>query len=221
MSSRISTTRKGTLATVSALLVAIVSSACCWLPLLLLAFGLSGGVVAASFESWRPVMLPVTFVLLALGWYFSLKPVCAGSGDKDSCSTPAEGSASCCPPEKTGFSVQKLNLVMLGIATVTTVAFAFFPNYVGALVSTGSIVESAPDTESVVLTIEGMTCAGCEIHVVKSLEGIDGVVVTDVDHASGRAEAQVPLGTDRGLLRQAIDKAGYEMTGIESQLQSP
>lgn len=53
--------------------------------------------------------------------------------------------------------MQKLNLVMLGIATVTTVAFAFFPNYVGTLISTSSIVESAPDTESVVLTIEGMT----------------------------------------------------------------
>ncbi len=221
MSSRISTAHKGTLATVSALLVAIVSSACCWLPLLLLAFGLSGGVVAASFESWRPVMLPVTFILLALGWYFSLKPVRTGPGDKGSCSTEAEGSEFCCPPDKPGFSVRKLNLVMLGIATIMTVAFAFFPNYVGALVSTTSTVESAADTEAVVLSIQGMTCAGCEIHVVKSLEGVDGVVVTDVDHASGRTEAQVPLGTERDLLRQAIDKAGYEMTGIELQIQSP
>ncbi len=56
MTSQKSAARKGTVATVSALLIAVISSACCWLPLLLLAFGLSGGVVAASFESWRPVM---------------------------------------------------------------------------------------------------------------------------------------------------------------------
>ncbi|RLB61421.1 MAG: hypothetical protein DRH08_13945, partial [Deltaproteobacteria bacterium] len=149
------------------------------------------------------------------------KPSRTGSYDKDSCSTPAEGSASCCPPEKTGFLVRKFNLVMLGIATVMTVAFAFFPNYVGNLVSTSPTVENAANTKSVVLSIDGMTCAGCEIHVVKSLEGVDGVVVTDVDHASGRTEEQVPLGTDRDLLRQAIDKAGYEMTGIELQIQSP
>jgi len=221
MNSQKTTDRKGTLAAVGAVLVAIISSACCWLPLLLLAFGLSGGVVAARFESWRPVMLPVTFVLLSLGWYFTLKPRRTTSGDTTSCTTSAAGSKSCCPPEKTGFSVRKLNFVMLGIATVMTAAFAFFPNYVGALVSTGHPVESEEVTQTVFLGIKGMTCAGCEVHVVKSLESLEGVVVTEVDHRSGSAEVQVPAGTDPDFLRQAIVNAGYEVTEIESHPPSP
>ncbi len=213
MTSETGKARKGTLAVWGAMLVAVVSSACCWLPLLLLVFGISGGVVSAKFDALRPVLLPITFVLLALGWYFTLKPVrTSGNG---TCATTGDGGESCCPPKQAGrFSVRKFNLGMLAVATMMTFAFAFFPNYLGAMVSVSSDVgETAGQT--VVLGIEGMTCAGCEVHVGKSLESVDGVVVTDVDHVSGSATAKVPVGTDEDLLRKAVEGAGYKVTDID------
>ena len=67
------------------------------------------------------------------------------------------------------------------------------------------------------LAIEGMTCAGCEVTVTKSLETVPGVVVTDVDHQAGQATARVPEGTDGELLRQAVEDLGYTVTDIETE----
>lgn len=53
---------------IGALVSAIIASACCWLPLLLIALGVSGGALASIFETWRPVLLPTTFVLLGLAF---------------------------------------------------------------------------------------------------------------------------------------------------------
>jgi len=52
-----SSNRLGRLSTPAAVGSAILSSACCWLPLLLLAFGLSAGGVAGFFETVRPYFL--------------------------------------------------------------------------------------------------------------------------------------------------------------------
>lgn len=212
--------RKGTLAAVGAVAVAIVSSACCWLPLLLLGLGLSGGAVAARFEAWRPVMLPLTFLLLATGWYFTLRPsravAMAGTG---TCAIGADGEGAGCPPAgQGGFSVRRLNLVLLTLATVMTLAFAFFPSYVGSLFAgddaTATVVT---ETHPVVLGIEGMTCAGCEVAVTKRLENVPGVVVSDVDYTSGQATVLVPTGVEDGQLREAVEAAGYQVTDIKGE----
>jgi hypothetical protein len=63
------------LATLAALFVAIVGSACCWLPLLLIAFGFSAVGVTSFFEQYRPYFLIVAFALLALAWYFTYQTV--------------------------------------------------------------------------------------------------------------------------------------------------
>ena len=69
------------LAQAGALTSAVISSACCWLPLLLLAFGVSGGALSATFEAWRPVLLPVTFMLLGIAFFLTYrKPKKAAQG---------------------------------------------------------------------------------------------------------------------------------------------
>jgi copper chaperone CopZ len=57
------------LATGGAFFTAIVGSACCWLPLLLIAFGFSAAGVGNFFEQYRPYPLTATFALLGLAWY--------------------------------------------------------------------------------------------------------------------------------------------------------
>lgn len=100
-------------AQIGALASAVVASACCWLPLLLIAVGVSGTALSATFEAWRPVLLPVTFVLLGVASYFTyrkpkvLAATSAGTAPSESCcSVPKQGAAeACCPPENAIASV--------------------------------------------------------------------------------------------------------------------
>lgn len=199
--------RRGRLATISAVLVAILSSACCWLPLLLLGLGVSGGVLVTFFAPLRPWLLPVSLVLLAVGWYFTLRPLrTAGS----TCATAGED---CCAPGSGNRSGRRFNLTMLVIATVMVGVFAFFPDYLGALLPARAVTPAAADDLTTTIAIEGMTCSACEIHVRKQLEKVPGITVDKVDYASGRAVVHATGAVPDSLLQEAVEKAGYRWAG--------
>lgn len=61
------------LATLGAFSTAILGSACCWLLLLLIAFGFSAAGVGSFFEQYRPHLLCATFALLAIAWYLTYR----------------------------------------------------------------------------------------------------------------------------------------------------
>ena len=211
----------GTFAQVGALVSAVVASACCWLPLLLIAVGISGGALSATFEAWRPVALPVTFVLLGLAFYFTYrKPkvavgVASGAGDA-CCAVPRTESASeaCCPPDKAkGFTLKKLkklNKTMLWVVTVIVLAFAFFPNYVGYLLSGGDTLAARDDLDKVAVHVDGMTCEACAANIENSLRKVPGVAAAEVNCERNEALVGVPKGTEppREAILAAIAAAG-------------
>lgn len=49
-----------------ALVTVVLGSACCWLPLLLVAFGFSAAGVGQFFEQYRPYLLTAALALLGL-----------------------------------------------------------------------------------------------------------------------------------------------------------
>jgi copper chaperone len=60
------------------------------------------------------------------------------------------------------------------------------------------------------VTVEGMSCTGCEETVTNAVENIDGVYQVDANHTSGR----VDITADEGMedrVRQAIHDAGFEV----------
>lgn len=65
--------RGALLATLGAVFTAIMGTACCWLPLLLIAFGFSAAGIGSFFEQYRPYFLAATFALLAIAWYFTYR----------------------------------------------------------------------------------------------------------------------------------------------------
>lgn len=60
------------------------------------------------------------------------------------------------------------------------------------------------------LTVEGMSCTGCEENVTNAVERIDGVHRVEADHETGNVEITSEGGTEDNVKR-AIHDAGYDL----------
>lgn len=173
--------------TPAALGSAILSSACCWLPLLLLAFGLSAGGVAGFFESARPLFLVVAAIFLGAGFYFAyFRKVACKPGD--ACAVPNP-------------RLQRFNRVMLWVATVFVIAFALFPYYSPALIRafagtpTANLGSSGPlnlatQQTTRIYHIDGMTCSACAAGLEVRLATLPGVSAAHVSFDDSTAAIQ-------------------------------
>jgi copper chaperone CopZ len=194
--------RAGLWAAGASALSALLASACCWLPLLLLAFGVSAAGVSAMFEKVRPIFLAVCAALLGLGFYFVYLrgPACAPG---TACATPNAKS-------------QRRNRVVFWSATVAVVLFAFFPSYAGRLFGGKATASGSRFDEGAewVVAIDGMTCEACSGHVRTALAQVPGVEDVTVSYkdrkATVRIDATMPPSVD--ALVRAVETAGYKAT---------
>lgn len=199
--------RAGLLATTGAVVSAILSSACCWLPLFLIGFGASAAGVAGFFDAYRPYLLGATALLLASGFYFVyLRKEKCGPGE--ACAVPNP-------------RLQRLNKVMLWVATAVVVVFALFPKYVGYFLGSGNqqVLPAGPVSgESRVFRIDGMTCEACAMTLREHIGRVHGVARVEVSFEARTARVfsaaqQTP--TEAELLT-AIREAGYSGVPIAS-----
>jgi len=63
--------------------------------------------------------------------------------------------------------------------------------------------------------IEGMSCDHCVKHVTTALIEVDGVKDVKVDLKGKVAEVELAGTVDDSKLKEAVEEAGYEVTGIE------
>ncbi len=218
-SAKPSASRGETIAKIGTLVSAIVASSCCWLPLVLLAVGVSGAGIAATMEAYRPLFIVVTFGFLAAAFYFTYRPKKATGGDAHACcANDTEESENCCAPASKGrFNMMTLNKAMLWVVTVLAAAFLLFPSYVGALFITSDGAAITANMNQAVFKIEGMTCEGCATTVAQAIKGVPGVGAVAVNYE--RKEATV--GTDaccrvpKDKIRAALEQAGYSSSFVE------
>lgn len=193
--------RLGIIATGGAVLSAVLSSACCWLPLLLLAFGASAAGVAGFFEAWRPWFLGGAVVLLGLGFYFVYfrKDQC---GPDDTCAAPNQ-------------KLRRVNRAMLWMATIMVVTFALFPDLLGKVIRSGEasekFLELIARENVIVLPVDGMTCETCAVTLERSILSTQGVEAAAVDYSLGKAVVVPSENTDstKNKVAKAIEAAGY------------
>lgn len=207
-----STGRGENIAKVGTVISAIMASACCWLPLLLLAVGVSGAGIAATLETYRPLFMVVTFGFLGAAFYFTYRPK-KDAEAKQGCCAPeqVEGEGCCAPTGKRRFNMMALNKVMLWAVTVLAVAFLFFPSYVGVLFGTNDAAAVTEDMNRAVFQIEGMTCEGCSTTVAQAIRQIPGVFAVDVNYDKRQAVVGVEHGNliPKEKILMALKKAGY------------
>lgn len=138
-------------AKVGTVLSAIMASSCCWLPPILILFGVSGAGMVAALEEYRPYMMVVTFSFLGAAFYFTYRPKHAPAGAADCCAPAAAGARR--------FNMMMMNKVMLWGVTAMAVVFLFFPQFVTGLMAPDA-GEFTADMNRTVLHVEGMTCQG-------------------------------------------------------------
>ena len=62
-------------------------------------------------------------------------------------------------------------------------------------------------------SVSGMTCSHCEKAVKEEVSALDTVVNVQVDAPTGRVIVTSATPLDDTRVREAIDEAGYELTG--------
>ncbi len=182
-------------------LTAFAASLCCITPVLALIGGLGG---AASSFSWlepaRPYLAGGTILVFGFAWYQKLKP----RVDEIDCD--------CEEDERSSFWQSKS---FLGIVTVIAGLLLAFPYYSGAFFpETKSTVEivQGQNVMLATLSINGMTCAGCEHSVNYALNQTNGIIEGFSSFKSGTADIKF----DKTIVSiEEISKAVEEFTGYE------
>ena len=195
-----SSDRRGLWLSGGAIAAAIVASACCWLPLTLLAFGASAGGLGAMFAKTRVLFFGISAAFLAVGFYFAYVR-------KEKC----EPGSAC---ETSNPKVKRINRIGFWVAAAGLIVFGLFPNYVGYL--SGNDASAATSnvqaiTSTVTLSIEGMSCEGCAGHVRSALMKVSGVLEVVVLY--DEKQALVTRGSDAQptyeQLIGAVETIGY------------
>lgn len=212
-----------TITTIGTVLSAIMSSSCCWLPLLLLAFGVSGAGIGGALEVYRPLFIVLTFGFLAAAFYFTYRPRKSPTTESNCCSSAHD----CCavPQERTKrrFSMMNVNKVMLWAVTLLAVLFLFFPKYVSFFLASreakSETTATSPLVTKTTIAIEGMTCEGCSVALEKAIKGVPGVLSAKVDFKNKQVvvstEACCPLPKDEIL--KAIEDAGFSGSVVDAK----
>jgi copper chaperone CopZ len=210
--------RAGAVTQAGALISAVLASACCWLPLLLIAFGVSGGALSAKFEALRPVLFPLTFALLGMAFYFTYRKPKA----KAEAAPPHGTGETCCAvpgmqEDKKGVTIKKLNKAMLWVITVLVLAFAFLPNYLGFFLrgSEAALTQTEANRIEWAMRIVGMTCQACAAHIESELRKIPGVSEVNINYAKGSALVVASPAVNESDLRRAVETAGYTVSTVE------
>ena len=192
--------KAGLLAAGGSALSALLASACCWLPLLLISFGISAGGLSRFFLEYRPLFLLGSVVLLGVGFYLLYFR-----------QSKCDPSSSC---SKRDIRLLRFNRSLLCVAAIGVALFAFFPNYVGLILPSQSVLESDSISSAqrlVTLRIEKMTCEGCATVVQNALAKVPGVDQCSVSYED--SEAVCVVNSDESpsleLLAQAVAAAGY------------
>lgn len=193
-----------------AVFAAVASSLCCVLPLVAIVFGLGAFGAASAFETLRPYLLVLAFTALAFSFYrvYLRREKCA---EGESCATKP---------------VNKLNQIFLWSGLVLITAFALAPYYTGYIVSavvtnpqkpsTDATMPIAVETESqanktVIIEVDGMSCAGCEPHINETLKALNGVASAEASYKNKNVKVVFnPKQITLEQIKKAIDEIGYK-----------
>jgi copper chaperone CopZ len=174
------------------ILSALLATTCCIGPLLLVAIGLGSGAAFVGRYHWLFLIAGIAVLTSAWAKYLREKTAC------DCEHKTMQGGRS--------------GMFTLLIATVIVLGFAGLnmSHYVFASAPVAAQTQLANGLNRIVVPVEGMTCATCEIAVRHALKRVDGVKSAHVSLATKSATVDYePAKTNPKQLVVAINSTGY------------
>jgi copper chaperone CopZ len=176
------------------ILSAILASTCCIGPLLLVAIGVGSGAAFVGRYHWFFLIGGIAVLTWAWAKYLREKTVC------DCEHKPMQG-------RRSGmFTLLIATVIVLGFGSLNISRYVF----ASAPASTQAQTQLANGLDRVVIPVEGMTCATCEIAVRHTLKRVDGVKSAHVSVATKTATVDYEVAkTNPEQLVAAINSTGY------------
>lgn len=183
------------------ILSAVAASLCCITPVIALLAGSSS--IAANFswiESARPYLIGLSIAVLAVAWYLKLKPIKTN-----------DMGCNCETTKKASFLQSK---IFLGIVTVFAILMMTFPLYAKMFYPKPKVpaatLAAVDNKQQVKFSIQGMSCAACEIEINNELSKVNGVLFYNTSYATKSGLVTFDkLKVDAGTIEAAINKTGY------------
>lgn len=185
------------------LFAAIAASLCCITPVIALLAGSSS--IAANF-SWiepaRPYLIGLSVAVLALAWYFKLRPAKSTNPD-----------CNCETAKKPSFFQSR---TFLGIVTIFAILMMAFPLYAKMFYPKPNVhvasITAVDNKQQVKFTIQGMTCEGCEEHVNNQLSKVNGVLAYKTSYVNRSSLVTFDKSkVDVRTIESSINKTGYKV----------
>jgi copper chaperone CopZ len=173
-------------------LAAVLGSICCVGPLLLVAVGLGAGAAVIGRYHWFFVIAAVAVLAWAWTKHFRERAQCA------------------C--EHRSMEGRGISLLTLLLASAIVLTFAAFNVRSYAFAGSPPPARSAASAnlQRVVIPVEGMSCATCEIAVHTALKRVNGVAPAHVGITTKNATIDYdPTKTNPDQLVNAINSTGY------------
>ena len=182
------------------IITAIAASLCCITPVLALIAGTSG--IASTFswiEPFRPYLIALTILILAIAWYQKLKP----KKQEIDCE---------CEDEKPKFINSKKFLLLVTLFAGLMLAFPYYTQIFYPNTNKEVVYVSESNEYKVEYNIKGMTCAGCEVHIESEVNKLDGIIEVIANHEKGNTIVKYDK-TKVSLkeIEDAVGKTGYKI----------
>ncbi len=183
----------------TSILTAIASSLCCIAPLLAIVSGVTG---AASSFAWleplRPYLIGFTVIVLGFAWYQQLKPK-----TEIHCN---------CDEDKPSFMQTKKFLSIITIFAILMTAFPYYSKSFYRNNKKQVTLSSISQVQKIDLGIEGMTCTGCEEHIIHAVQALDGILQVDASYKNEKATIEFDHSkVNINEIKKAIASTGYKI----------
>jgi len=182
------------------IITAIAASLCCITPVLALIAGTSG--IASTFswlEPFRPYLITLTILVLAIAWYQKLKP----KKQEIDCD---------CEEERPKFINSKKLLFLVTLFAASMLAFPYYTQLFYPNTSKEVVFVSDSNINKVEYAIKGMSCSGCEVHIESEVNKLDGIIEVKASHEKGNTIVTYDkTKVTSKEIKDVVKKTGYKI----------
>ncbi|MFT5777321.1 MAG: mercuric ion transport protein [Crocinitomicaceae bacterium] len=183
-------------------IAAIAASSCCIPPVIAAIAGVGGASSSLAWmEPFRPYLIGLAILAIGYAWYAHLK-----TKQVDDCG---------CDVEKPKFFQRRSFLIGMTVFAALSIGF---PYYSGIFISDNQkevILTDKSQLQKLKISIVGMTCDACQVHVDHAVNELEGIVAVKSSYSDANSIITYDKSqTSRTDIKTAINSTGYSVTEI-------